>query len=206
MIELQDVCKDYGVHSILRHINARFAPNALHLLCGKNGSGKTTLLKIIANLVKPSAGTVSLQGDPRIIYVAHQTFLYPNLTALENLAFWTSCYRLTLPEEELLTWLDTFGLLAFSDQYPRFFSRGMAQKLNLARALMLKPDILLLDEPATGLDADAQNLLRGLLQKQKEKGTCILLISHSLHDDSPIADSLSIIEHGSLRKEVLSTK
>ena len=199
MLELSHIARSFGSHAVLQNISATFSAGALHLLGGSNGSGKSTLFKIIAGLLRPTEGDIRFSHpDPRILYVGHATFLYPNLTALENLAFWNTCYGGELHEEDLMQWLNTFGLLPFADDCPRVFSRGMAQKLSLARAFMLKPDLLLLDEPATGLDQAAQDLLRSQIQRKKEEGCCILLVSHHLEQEKGLADTVHIIEQGTL--------
>ncbi|MCR4666246.1 MAG: heme ABC exporter ATP-binding protein CcmA [Desulfovibrio sp.] len=202
MIQIHNLAKQYGQRSVLKGVNANFRPGTTTLLSGNNGSGKTTLLKLIAGLAKPTSGLIEIdehQGEPaRISYVAHQTFLYPSLTAFENLAFWSKCYDLPDDGNQIYDILEEFNLLPFADTCTRSFSRGMSQRLNLARAFMLNPSILLLDEPFTGLDSPSQELLRQKLLDVREKGTCSILITHDIFHDASLADAVLRIEGGSL--------
>ncbi|MCR5814908.1 MAG: ABC transporter ATP-binding protein [Desulfovibrio sp.] len=170
----------------------------MSLLTGKNGCGKTTLMKIMAGLSKPTQGSIELDEAIVPVYVAHATFLYPKLTAMENLSFWNRCLNLQLRYEDLADWLEKMGLYDFADIEAGTFSRGMCQRLNLARALMQKPSLLLLDEPATGLDYDSRQLLQNELLSLKSAGSCIVLISHDLAEDAPLADHILRLEGGKL--------
>ena len=203
MIHLHSICKTYGQRIILDSLSVSFAKKTTTLLCGRNGSGKTTMLKIIAGLIKPTTGTVEFVHEPHtpppsLSYVGHQTFLYPNMTAFENLKFWSDCYHLSFSDDDIYGILKTVDLLPFSDEYTRSFSRGMCQRVNLARALLQKPDILLLDEPFTGLDDTSQDLLRKEIMDAKDHGTCTLIISHDLAKDSALADTILSLEKGHL--------
>lgn len=198
-LSLVEVSKNFGPRTILTEINLTLQPSTLTLLTGNNGSGKSTLLKIMAGLSQPSHGKVILghkDPDTELIlsYVGHATFLYPHLTALENLNFWQRCLGLNLSEDDLLDHLARVGLLDHADSYPRAFSRGMCQKLNIARSLLQKPDLLLLDEPSTGLDQAAKLWLRTTLEGLRKEGSCIVLISHDLEQDSPLADTILRLE------------
>ena len=203
MLNLQHISKTFGQNQVLHDISASFKAKSLTLLGGANGSGKSTLLKIMAGLSKPSAGEVNFglawqASTKRLAYVGHATFIYPNLTALENLIFWQKCYHLDLSLEDLEDLLSQFGLEAFMDSYPRIFSRGMKQKLSLARALMLKPAICLLDEPNTGLDQEAQKFCQQKLVELKMAGSCIVSISHNLEAEQQIADQIYLLKKGEL--------
>ena len=127
---------------------------------------------------------------PRLGYLGHATFLYPGLTALENLAFWRTAHGLRLSGAGLSAMLERVGLAAHAHERAGIFSRGMAQRLNLARVLMLEPDLLLLDEPGTGLDAASLALLRREITAARQRGACVALISHDLAGDAPLADRL----------------
>ena len=162
MLHLEHLAKVYGDRIVLRDVNASFAAGSISLLAGNNGAGKSTLLRIVAGLARATSGTVRF-ADPAPVtaYLGHATFLYPGLSALENLAFWNGVHELRLSRHELLGLLDHVGLAAHAHERAGIFSRGMAQRLNLARVLMLQADLLLLDEPGTGLDAPlADRILR----------------------------------------------
>lgn len=195
MLELNRVAKLYGVKVIFKDVSCSFAAGSVSLLVGGNGAGKSTLLRIMAGLSRPSAGTVRrAEDDTRLGYLGHATFLYPGLTALENLAFWREAHGLRLSGQELLAGLERVGLAAHAHERAGVFSRGMAQRLNLARVLMLEPNLLLLDEPGTGLDAASLALLRREVRAARNRGACVVLISHDLSGDAPLADRLLALE------------
>ena len=198
MLRLDHISKQFGERTVLSNISYHFFPASLNLLTGKNGSGKTTLMKIMAGLSKPTQGSVTLEKPITPVYVAHATFLYPKLTALENLSFWNRCLNLQLGDDDLADWLDKTGLWDFADTEAGTFSRGMCQRLNLARALMQKPALLLLDEPSTGLDSDSRQFLHKELRALRTAGSCIVLISHDLAEDAPLADHTLRLEAGKL--------
>ncbi|WP_288228919.1 heme ABC exporter ATP-binding protein CcmA [uncultured Desulfovibrio sp.] len=196
MLELDRVAKLYGAKVIFKDVSCAFASGSVSLLVGGNGAGKSTLMRIMAGLSRPSAGSVRLAESgpraegPRLGYLGHATFLYPGLTALENLAFWRTAHGLRLSGAGLSAMLERVGLAAHAHERAGIFSRGMAQRLNLARVLMLEPDLLLLDEPGTGLDAASLALLRREITAARQRGACVALISHDLAGDAPLADRL----------------
>ena len=192
-ISLSRLGKFYGRKPVLRDISREFS--GITLITGANGAGKSTLLRIIAGLCRPDAGTVSLFGT--VGYLAHATFLYPGLTARENLAFWAGGHGLGNVDLDGL--LARVGLEKSAHERVRVFSRGMAQRLNLARILMLGPDILLLDEPATGLDVQSRTFLQEEIGRAAKAGACILMVSHE-EDDAAIADHVLAIRKGRLEE------
>lgn len=202
---LERVGKRYGAATVLRNVEGVLARGTVTLVTGGNGAGKSTLLKIMAGLSQPSSGRVLLRPEsgasasgPRLGYVGHATFLYPELTALENLAFWRTAHQLRLNRDALLALLERVGLAEHAHERARVFSRGMAQRLNLARVLMLAPDILLLDEPATGLDAPSRDLLRREIAAARERGACVALVSHDLAGDASLADRVLALTRGAV--------
>lgn len=198
VLTLSRVAKFYGTRLIFKDVSHSFASGTLTLLAGGNGSGKSTLMRIMAGLANASAGTVQLHDDCSIGYVAHATFLYPGLTALENLTFWCRAYGLGASRKDMLDTLEHVGLAAHAHERAGVFSRGMAQKLNLARVMLQAPDLLLLDEPGTGLDQAAQGLLREEMGKARQRGACVVLISHDLQVDAPLADVVCQLARGRL--------
>lgn len=194
MLELVRVAKVYGVKVIFKDVSCAFAAGSVTLLVGGNGAGKSTLMRIMAGLSRPSAGTARVKEPARVGYLGHATFLYPGLTAIENLAFWREAYGLKLSAAELGACLARVGLEAHAQERAGVFSRGMAQRLNLARVLMQVPDVLLLDEPGTGLDAASLALLRREVAAARNRGACVVLISHDLAGDAPLADRLLALE------------
>lgn len=194
MLELVRVAKTYGVKVIFKDVSCAFAPASVTMLVGGNGAGKSTLMRIMAGLSRPSAGESRLAENARVGYLGHATFLYPGLTALENLNFWRSACGLAHSSQDLMAALERVGLEAHAHERAGVFSRGMAQRLNLARVLMQVPNLLLLDEPGTGLDASSLALLRREVIDARARDACVILISHDLAGDAPLADRLLALE------------
>lgn len=196
MLHLHRVAKLFGLKAVLRNVSCTFAPGSITLLVGDNGAGKSTLLRMAAGLSRPSAGEITRAENAVIGYVGHATFLYPGMTALENLAFWARLYGTSTREKDLLALLDQVGLAAHAHERAGVFSRGMAQRLNLARVLMRPADLLLLDEPGTGLDASSRALLREQMRAARDRGACVIVVSHDYADDSVVADRVIALRNG----------
>jgi heme exporter protein A len=194
VLQLVRVAKTYGVKVIFKDVSCAFAPASVSLLVGGNGAGKSTLMRVMAGLSRPSAGEARLAEHVRVGYLGHATFLYPGLTALENLAFWRDACGLAFSRKDLMTALERVGLEAHAQERAGVFSRGMAQRLNLARILMQEPNLLLLDEPGTGLDASSLALLRREVMEARSREACVILISHDLAGDAPLADRLLALD------------
>lgn len=188
--------KRHGRKVILRDINMTFADGAITLICGPNGAGKSTLLRIIAGLAAPSSGKVSLRENTRIGYLAHATFIYPALTALENLQFHARTHGADHRTEHLLAILDRMNLRPNAYEYARVFSRGMAQRLNFARIMATRANFLLLDEPFTGLDTASGELMRAEIARCKKENCAILMVSHEIAKDLPLADNVLALKNG----------
>ncbi|MDR2820393.1 MAG: ABC transporter ATP-binding protein [Desulfovibrio sp.] len=199
VLELDRVAHSYGQTLVFRDISCKFGAGSVTLLLGGNGAGKSTLLRVMAGLTRPSFGTVRFaEKSGKIGHLAHSTFVYPALTALENLTFWREAYCLAATRDEMFKILERVGLAARACDRAGTFSRGMAQRLNLARILLLDPDVLLLDEPDTGLDAASRALLRRELLEARGRGACVVLASHDIASDAPLADRVLLLENGRL--------
>jgi len=190
-IRFKNIEKRYGSLFALRRVSLDVAEGECLALAGRNGSGKTTLLRIAARLVRPSSGAVQYtwQGDedcatPRTGFVAHATMVYDELTAEENLILFARLQGLSSPAALAEKLLGEVGLDERRGSLVRTFSRGMRQRVAIARALLQQPQILLLDEPATGLDPEGVAWLAGTLRKLRDGG-CTLLMS--LHGESAIS-------------------
>ncbi len=198
MITLKHVSKSFASRLLFRDVTASFASGAVHLILGRNGSGKSTLLRLIGGLSRVTSGSIVFaREDARIGYLGHATFLYPNLTAYENLAFWQKAYGQSAQEQAILKMLAHVGLTPFAHSRVGVFSRGMAQRLSLARVLLLRPDIYLLDEPETGLDKTSRVLLQDEILKARADNACILWVSH-LAEGQSLADSICTVQKKTL--------
>lgn len=199
LLKLRKVARFYGPRLIFRDISLTLHANSVTLLAGANGAGKSTLLKIMAGLIRPTSGDVVLHEfpdrEPRIGYLGHQTFLYPDLSALENLRFWASLSGMHATQQDFERILERVELSSFADEKTKGFSRGMAQRLNLARVFLSRPDILLLDEPGTGLDVHSTGILHREIALAKTNGAGIVWISHSLGPDLCLADIVAYLDN-----------
>ena len=190
LVHLTSVAHFYNSRLIFKDVTLAFGTGEVSLLTGANGAGKSTLLKIIAGLVKPSNGTVTLKDDLTIGMVGHKSFLYPAMTALENLRFWAEMHGRNFSEKKLGAALERVNLAPFCDEKAGTFSRGMAQRLSLARVFLLSPDLLLLDEPGTGLDTQSSDTLYGEIAEAKKRGASVVWISHAIAADTARADKV----------------
>lgn len=187
-ITLKQLGKNFALRILFKNVSASFAAGAIHLVIGKNGSGKSTLLRMVGGLVRPSSGEILFADDNALVgYLGHSTFVYPNLTARENLLFWQKAYNQPASEKDVLAMLAHVGLAAFADTRAGVFSRGMTQRLSLARVLLLRPSICLFDEPETGLDKTSREMLYHEMKLARDRGACVLWVSH-LAGDTNLAD------------------
>lgn len=187
-ITLKQLGKNFALRILFKNVSASFAAGAIHLVIGKNGSGKSTLLRMVGGLVRPSSGEILFADDNALVgYLGHSTFVYPNLTARENLLFWQRAYNQPASEKDVLAMLAHVGLAAFADTRAGIFSRGMTQRLSLARVLLLRPSICLFDEPETGLDKTSREMLYHEMKLARDRGACVLWVSH-LAGDTNLAD------------------
>ncbi len=210
IIEVEDLHKNYALLPVLRGLDFTVARGEFVLLLGANGSGKSTLLRLLSGLSKPSRGAIYIGGwqmpqeamaaRAQIGLVAHQPLLYANLTARENLDFYGKLYGLGAAERarrsaELLQALD---LQKRADSLTRNFSRGLRQRLSIARALLPQPALLLLDEPSSGLDQAASALLEALLRVALQEGRTIIMSTHQLTRLPTLASRALILSRGKI--------
>lgn len=208
MIQVDGLIKRFGYTVVLRGVSLRIPEGQTVVLLGPNGAGKTTLLRILATLLKPSAGRVRIGGfdlakNPHRVrhllgYVSHQPLLYPDLSARENLRFFARLYGMPRADVRIDELLETVGLARRADDLVRTFSRGMVQRLTIARALLHNPPILLLDEPDTGLDPHAAAMLAALLRDVAGSGRTILLTTHNLARGVDFADRVLVLAGGKI--------
>ena len=188
----EKIDKRYGGLLALRGVSLAIAPGECAVLAGRNGSGKTTLLRVAARLVRPSAGSLRFsnpsRGDEesavRPGFVAHATMVYDELTAEENLLLFARLQAVAQPEHRVEALLEEVGLADRRRSLVGTFSRGMRQRVAIARALLHEPAVLLLDEPATGLDPQGVTWLAEAIRRLRDSGRTILM---SLHGESEIS-------------------
>ena len=193
-LRLERIDKRYGGLLALRGISLTIAAGECVVFAGRNGSGKTTLLRIVSQLVRPSRGTVTFSGPGapsgeegaavRPGFVAHATMVYDELTAEENLMLFARLQEIAQPEKRVEALLQEVGLSERRGSLVRTFSRGMRQRVAIARALLHEPAVLLLDEPATGLDPQGVTWLAEAIRRLRDSGRTILM---SLHGESEIS-------------------
>jgi heme exporter protein A len=204
-IELDQLWKFYGDYAALRDLMLDVAEGSCCALLGRNGAGKTTLLRIVAGLSPFQRGTVRVfSQSPRteaarrqIGFLGHGIGVYDDLSARENLHFFTRIAGVGQNATE--TWLDRVGLARVASMPVRQFSRGMRQRLALARTFLHAPGLLLLDEPFTSLDDRAIGMLSELLFEARQRGATILLSTHQIREALAIASHVALIENGRLR-------
>jgi heme exporter protein A len=197
-IHFQTVEKRYGMRFALRGISLNIAPGESVGLVGANGSGKTTLLKMAARLIQPSAGRVvfSTGGGKGVSMVGHSTMLYDDLTAEENLMLFARLYELDSPARRVAQAIEASGLAGRGGDLVRGFSRGMRQRLTIARALLPGPGLFLLDEPATGLDAEGQHWLGQTLARLRSQGCTLMMSTHGRSETHSILTRAVRLDHG----------
>lgn len=206
-IELEQLWKFYGDYPALRDLTLSVKEGSCCALLGRNGAGKTTLLRILAGLSPYQRGAVRVFGDKprsakarhRLGFLGHGIGVYEDLSARENLRFFARICELDDPDEVTSRWLERVGLARVAGMPVRQFSRGMRQRLALARTFLNSPRVLLLDEPFTSLDDRAIAMLSELLAESSRAGATILLSTHQLREALAIATHVALVENGKLR-------
>ncbi len=210
MLETKELTRYYGSFLALDHLSLTIGDGELHGFVGPNGAGKTTTMRILATLLAPSSGDVVLDGvnlkkNPRRIremvgYMPDFFGVYDNLKAWEYLDFYARCYGIRAEQRKKMTGqlLDLVGLADKRDAYVNSLSRGMKQRLCMAHALIHDPKLLILDEPASGMDPRARADMKNILRTLREMGKTVLISSHILPELAEMCDALTIIDHGKL--------
>jgi heme exporter protein A len=216
MIRIRGLEKSFGSHRVLRGIDLDVAQGDCLALIGPNGAGKTTLLRILATLSRPNAGSIQLDGIDlnadaqasrrRIGFLSHQPLLYSDLTAEENLRFYGQMYDVPDRGKRISEMLDRVGLENSRHDLVRTFSRGMRQRLSIARALMHNPPVLLMDEPYTGLDQQASKMLDEILQNVGVDAHTVILTTHDLEHGWQISNRIAMLIDGKLASNVDKTE
>jgi heme exporter protein A len=186
--------KYFGDYPALRGASFKVSQGACVALIGRNGAGKTTLLRILAHLSKPSKGEIRILG--RIGYLGHGIGVYDDLSAFENLTLFGRLEGVPDAKAAAHTALEHVGLMRVKDSLAREFSRGMRQRLAIARAFLHNPELLLLDEPFTSLDDRAIEVLQQLLASARSRGSTIIMSTHQIREAMELASDVALLERG----------
>lgn len=206
VVDATGIEKTFGLRPVLRGVSLQLGAGRSMALLGANGAGKTTLLRVLATLIRPSAGTLEVVGwdalrdatqvRRQVGYVGHQPGLYEELTVRENLLFFATMYALRDGAQRADALIARVGLRAKANERVRTLSRGQAQRLALARGILHEPELLLLDEPDTGLDEHAVLLLDELVRERAERGGTTILTTHHLQRGLDLTDQCVVLAGG----------
>jgi ABC-2 type transport system ATP-binding protein len=210
MLKIEKLSKNYGKFPALKELSLEVPDGQLHGFVGPNGAGKTTTMRILATLMAPTSGAAWVDGTNLVRegqkarklvgYMPDFFGVYDNLTCREYLDFYARCYRIGAEERKRMgsQLLELVQLQEKENEYVNGLSRGMKQRLCLARSLIHDPKLLILDEPASGMDPRARAEMKGILRTLREMGKTVLISSHILPELSEMCDSLTILDHGEL--------
>jgi heme exporter protein A len=216
VITVKKLVKRFGMKAVLRGLDFEVQPGEFVALLGPNGAGKTTFLRILASLSRPSLGEVKVCGyqlpreaaqvRARLGVVSHLPLLYGDLTADENLRFYGRMYNLANLEARITEVLEMVGLENRRKDLVRTFSRGMQQRLAIGRAVLHDPEVMLFDEPYTGLDQDASSMLDGVLKTVAAQGRTVVMTSHDLARAEELATRFDVLSRGLIAASIDSTR
>lgn len=208
MIEVKKLTKVFGSKKVLNGLSFHADDGEFVALIGPNGAGKSTFIRILSSLLNPSSGDIRIAGyrlpqessliRSRLGVVTHQPLLYGDLTAEENLYFYSRLYGIPDERKRVNEVLDQVGLAARRKDLLRTFSRGMQQRLAIGRAILHDPEVLLFDEPHTGLDQDACDMLDKILTNVASQGRTVVMTSHDLSRIEILADRFDVLSRGSI--------
>ncbi len=215
LIETHNLTKAFGFFPALRKLDFAVERGTFCALLGANGSGKSTLLRLLAGLSKPTSGTITIGGwslpqeadavRAQIGLVAHKPLIYDNLTARENLRFFGRLYALNDLDARIEAALDRVGLSKRGADLARTYSRGMLQRLAIARATLHDPAVLLLDEPYTGLDQASAETLDALLRAAHAAGKTLIMTTHELERATALSERAIILQRGAIAFDAATT-
>lgn len=213
IISISNVTKSYGGMNALRNLSFDIHMGEFVVLFGPNGAGKSTLLKILSTVLNPTEGRVSISDIPdddstdrrsKIGFVSHESYLYENLTAYENLVFFGKLYGLRNPAERAGILLDRMNMSNRAHELVKNYSQGMKQRIALCRAIIHDPGIVIMDEPFNSLDLTGVIIITELLKDLKSKGKTILMSTHNYEVTLELADRILVLVEGELKLNSLS--
>lgn len=205
-----DLGKSYGHYRVFEGLSFEVAAGECYALFGPNGAGKTTLLRILATLYRPSAGRFEIVGRDGIaekeaaraalLFLAHGSYLYDELNAAENLRFALALRSVTPTHRQIKSALDRVSIGAFGDLKVRYYSAGMKKRLSIAKAMLVQPQVLLLDEPYTSLDESGMSLMNRYITDSLKEGAAVLMTTHDRVRSAEVAHRLGVLDKGQLRQ------
>jgi heme exporter protein A len=208
LIDIKKLTKQADNKLILRGIDLSIKKGETVAILGPNGAGKSTLLKVLATLIKPTSGLVKINGldlkkdhieiKKVLGYLPHSSVLYDHYSPLENLVFFGNIYGVKNVEEKAIQLVKEVGLSFFLNEPVKNFSRGMIQRIAIARAIVHDPEVLLLDEPHTGLDQGAITILNNVILSMKDRGATTLMVTHDFKQAAEICDRIIIVKNGKI--------
>lgn len=215
IIKMSGVSKAFSTKTVLKNIDLEILPRQSVCLCGVNGAGKSTLLRITAGLLQPDVGNVKIceydvktdpeKSKPQIGVISHKSMVYPNLTALENLCFFANLYGVKDSTSRVDTLLHDVGLFSYRYDRAGTLSRGLLQRLAIARALVHRPSVLLADEPFTGLDTEACKHLISVLTDFTNNGGTVMFTTHDISIGLKCCDRVVVLDKSLLILDVMKS-
>lgn len=212
---MSGVSKSFSTKTVLKNIDLEIPPRQSVCLCGVNGAGKSTLLRITAGLLQPDGGDVKIceynvrtdpeKTKPKLGVISHRSMVYPNLTALENLSFFATLYGVKDSAARINEILNDVGLFSYRHDRAGTLSRGLLQRLAIARALVHHPSVLLADEPFTGLDTDACKHLISFLADFIHNGGTIMFTTHDINIGLKCCDRVVVLDKSHLILDVMKS-
>jgi heme ABC exporter ATP-binding subunit CcmA len=202
--------KSYRHYQVLKEVSFELEEGKCYALFGPNGAGKTTLLKILATLQRPSSGRFEVMSYDGVndrdrvrgvlMLVGHGSYLYNELDAVENIRFAMALRGLSSTDREIKIVLDRVGIGAFMDFKIRYFSEGMKKRLSIAKAMLIRPKVLLMDEPYSSLDERGMKIMNHYIRESTQQGAAVLMTSHNRAQSAEVADKAGVLHQGLLRE------
>lgn len=208
-LEATGLTRHFGRRRAVHDVSFVLSAGEALALFGPNGAGKTTLLRLLAGLLRPTKGEAVIGGASartraeargQVGLISHQTMLYPALTSLENVEFAARLHGVGSPRDAAMRALETIGISERAESFVKTLSRGMQQRVSIARAIVHQPTILLLDEPYTGLDAAGAAALTGMLRALRAQGATMVLVTHNIEEGLAISSHAGVMMRGELSR------
>ena len=205
IVEASELTRAFGSRKAVADVTFSLAPAECLAVFGPNGAGKTTLLRLLAGLLKPTSGSARLAGIPlpggtlarsRVGLISHHTMLYEALSARENVSFAARLYGIRDPRGRVDDALNRMSMLERADAPVRLLSRGMQQRVSIARAMVHSPQVILADEPYSGLDDSGARALTVLLKELRSAGTAVIIVTHNLGEGLSLATHAAVMQRG----------